>query len=159
MQNANGLITEALYILFATCRWKFYTMTNRGNFPNTSYNKKGTATLLPPARSGGDNSSMLYNDKHKYFEWSNKERKWFRGFEPQYQKFTFIHAKPAKRLGLTLPANWAVSLLPHRTHQVTTRATSLGCHTGTLPTSNNQTSSSYSTRIIKQQNFLTMSQS
>lgn len=65
---------------------------------------------------------------------------------------------PAKRLGLTVPANWAVILLPCRTRHVTTRATSLGCHTVTRPTSNYQTSLSYNTKIIKQQNFLTMSQ-
>lgn len=162
MQNANGLITEALHVLFAkcpTCRWRFYTMTSWDHFPNTSHNKKGTATLLPPTCFGGENSSRLYN-KQKYFKWSNKERKWFRGFEPQLKTSHLSMQMPAKRrLGLTLPASWAVSLLPHRTHQVHTRATSLGCHTVTQPTSNYQTSSSYNTRIIKQQNFLTMSQS
>lgn len=113
MQNANGLISEALHVLFATCptcRWRFHTMSSWGNFPNTWHNKKGTATLLPPTCSGGDNSSILYHDKQKYFEWSNKERKWFRGFEPQYQKFTFIHANICKETGpKTLPANWAES--------------------------------------------------
>lgn len=101
MQNADRLITEALHVLFAscpTCRWRFYTTTSWGHFPNTSHNK-GTATLLPPTCSGGDNSSILYNDKRQYFEWSNKERKWFRGFEPQYQKFTFIHANSCKETG------------------------------------------------------------
>lgn len=115
MQNANGLVTEALHILFATCptcRWRFYTMVSWGHFPNTSHNKKGTATLLPPTCLGGENSSILYN-KQKYFKWSNKERKWFRGFEPQFKNSHSSMQTPAKRrLGLTLPANWAVESIP-----------------------------------------------